>query len=80
MKRVNKCKVKYRKLFQTEPHAAHTVSLITHNGESLEKQPVTSGEALIRITEDRFTHYLVLTGEEMTSMAKQWLKLIEKNI
>ena len=73
-----KSKAKYQKLFLTEPHHDQCVSLVTHNGESEENQPVTSGEALVRIQGS--VGRVVLTGEEMTDMAMQWLRLMGKKI
>jgi hypothetical protein len=69
-----------RQLFLTEPHGEHEVLHVLHNGEGAES-PALTNNSLIKVKvvtskSSKVGNELVFTGEELTSLSRQWLKFI----
>lgn len=62
-----------KELFETSPHAAQTVYEITNSGDC-EELPAPHNESLIAVVDEE-DNRIVFTGEELTDLARKWLKL-----
>lgn len=60
-------------LFQTEPHGTQVVCHITNDGENDDVKPLGAG-SLVRVADDS-GRAVVMTGEELDSLALKWLAL-----
>ncbi len=61
-------------LIITDPHGAQEITEIPGN------EGLSVGNSLLRLTDKDNKKFLIMTGEELTSLSNQWLNFVKKKV